>query len=137
MNMQALNLSTEAPDFLAAHPDIRGVELLLPDLNAILRGKRVSRRELTGLFNEGISFPATGILLDSRGALIDGLPQGTEDGDPDYVCRPVRGSLVPVPWSKTPLGQCLVSLYERDGTPYYADPRHVLARVLSRFAASI
>jgi len=38
----------EAADFLAANPEIRAVELLLPDLNGILRGTRVSRRELAG-----------------------------------------------------------------------------------------
>ncbi|MEO8224326.1 MAG: glutamine synthetase family protein [Gammaproteobacteria bacterium] len=124
----------EAATFLAAHPDVRAVELLLPDLNAILRGKRVSRRELAGFYRDGISFPATGILLDSRGSLIDGLVHGSDDGDPDYVCLPVPGSLAPVPWSKAPLGQCLISMYERDGRPYFADARHVLARVLARFA---
>ena len=125
----------EAADFLAANPDIRSVELLLPDLNAILRGKRVSRRELAGLYRQGISFPATGILLDSRGSLIDGLPHGSDDGDPDHVCQPVAGSLSRVPWSKTPLGQCLVSMFERDGRPYFADARHVLSGVLARYAA--
>lgn len=125
----------EAADFLAANPDIRAVELLLPDLNAILRGKRLSRKELAGLYRDGISFPATGILLDSRGSLIDGLAHGSDDGDPDYICQPVGGTLARVPWSKTPLGQCLVSMYERDGRPYFADARHVLAGVLARFTA--
>lgn len=135
MTTNRADVSPEAADFLAANPDVRAVELLLPDLNAILRGKRVSRRELAGLFREGISFPATGILMDSRGSLIDGLAHGSDDGDPDYVCLPVAGSLARVPWSKTPLGQCLISMYERDGRPYFADARHVLAGVLARFAA--
>ena len=134
MTTKRAEVPPEAADFLAGNPDIRAVELLLPDLNAILRGKRVSRRELAGLFREGISFPATGILMDSRGALIDGLAHGSDDGDPDYICMPVAGSLARVPWSKTPLGQCLISMYERDGRPYFADARHVLSRVLSRFS---
>lgn len=124
----------EANAYLAAWPDTRAVELLLPDLNGILRGKRISRRELLSLWRDGLSFPATGILLDSRGALIDGLAYGSDDGDPDYVCRPVPGSLVPVPWVKTRPGQCLVSLEHRDGQPFFADVRHVLAGVLKRFA---
>jgi glutamine synthetase len=125
----------EARSFLAAWPDIRAVELLLPDLNGILRGKRIGRRELQSLWRDGITFPATGILLDSRGALIDSIVYGSDDGDPDYVCRPVAGSLVPVPWARTQPGQCLVALEQRDGRPFFADPRHVLAGVLSRFAA--
>lgn len=124
----------EADAFLRAHPGVKAVELLLPDLNGILRGKRISRRELAGLFRDGIGFPATGILLDSRGSLIEGLPHGSDDGDPDHLCLPVPGSLSTVSWSKTPLAQCLVSMHELDGRPWFADPRHVLARVLSRFA---
>ena len=135
MAHQPEGVPPEAAEFLAANPEVRAVELLLPDLNAILRGKRVSRRELSGLFREGITFPATGILMDSRGSLIDGLAHGSDDGDPDYVCLPVAGSLARVPWSRTPLGQCLISMYERDGRPYFADARHVLAVVLARFAA--
>lgn len=125
----------EARSFLAAWPDTRAVELLLPDLNGILRGKRIGRRELQSLWRDGITFPATGILLDSRGALIDGCAYGSDDGDPDHVCRPVPGSLVPVPWASTQPGQCLLSMEHRDGRPFFADPRHVLAGVVSRFAA--
>ena len=132
MNDQKID---EARTFLAAWPDARAIELLLPDLNGILRGKRIGRRELQSLWRDGVAFPATGILLDSRGALIDGLSYGSDDGDPDYVCRPVPGSLVPVPWVKTHPGQCLVALEHRDGRPFFADARHVLAGVLSRFAA--
>ena len=68
-------------------------------------------------------------------SLIDGLAHGSDDGDPDYICQPVAGTLARVPWSKTPLGQCLISMYERDGRPYFADARHVLAGVLARFTA--
>ncbi len=134
MTTKRVEVPPEAVEFLDGNPDVRAIELLLPDLNAILRGKRVSRRELAGLFREGISFPATGILMDSRGALIDGLAHGSDDGDPDYICLPVAGSLARVSWSRTPLGQCLISMYERDGRPYFADARHVLARVLGRFS---
>jgi len=115
-------------------PGLRHIELLLPDLNGILRGKRCSLGELEGVLRSGLSFPASGFLLDSRGMLIDGLAQGNEDGDPDYVCRLVPGSVVPVPWSKSPLGQGLLSMENRDGSPYFADSRQVLAGVLRRYA---
>ncbi len=114
-------------------PGLRHVELLLPDLNGILRGKRCSLGELTGVLRSGLSFPASGFLLDSRGMLIDGLTHGSDDGDPDYVCRLVPGSVVPVPWSRTPLAQGLLSMENRDGSPYFADSRQVLRRVLGRF----
>ncbi len=134
MSRQPAKAPPEAAGFLAAHADVRAVELLLPDLNGILRGKRISRREVPGLYRDGISFPATGILLDSRGSLIDGLAQGHDDGDPDHVCHPVAGTLARVPWAKSPCGQCLITMHECDGRPYFADPRQVLAKVAARFA---
>jgi glutamine synthetase len=132
--MQApANGGDEAATFLAAHPATTAVELLFPDLNGILRGKRLRRRELAGFYSAGQSCPATMVLLDSRGGLIDGIAQGSADGDPDVWSRPVPGTLAPVPWATGALGQCLATLVQRDGTPYFADPRAVLARVLARF----
>ena len=115
-------------------PGLRHVELLLPDLNGILRGKRCTLKELESIARGGLSFPASGFLLDSRGSLIEGLAHGSEDGDPDYLCRVVPGSIVPVPWAKAPLAQALLSMEHRDGRPYFADSRQVLAGVLARFA---
>lgn len=123
----------EVVSFHSVHPDIRSAELLLPDLNGILRGKRISVREIGTLFRNGLAFPATAQLLDSRGSLIGSLPHGLRDGDPDYLARPVAGSLVPVPWAARPLAQCLASLEDFDGRPFFADPRHLLATVVSRF----
>jgi len=123
----------EAGDFLARHPGIAAIELMVPDLNGILRGKRLGRRELPGFWRDGQSLPATLALLDSRGALIGTIPEGSDDGDPDVWCRPVPGSLAPVPWSRSPLGQCLGTLVGRNGRPYFADSRTVLGRVVERF----
>jgi glutamine synthetase len=118
---------------LAAAPGLRHVELLFPDLNGILRGKRCTVAEFRGIARDGLPFPATGFLLDSRGALIDGLPYGGDDGDPDFPCRPVPGSLAPVPWSARPLAQALMTMESRPGEGHFADSRQVLARVLRRF----
>lgn len=115
-------------------PGLRHVELLLPDLNGILRGKRCTLKELESIARSGLSFPASAYLLDSRGMLIEGLAHGSEDGDPDYLCSLVPGSLAPVPWSATPLAQALLSMAHRDGRPYFADSRQVLAGVIARFA---
>ena len=116
------------------NPGLRHVELLFPDLNGILRGKRCTLKEFESIARSGLSFPASGFLLDSRGMLIEGLAHGSADGDPDYLCHLVPGSLAPVPWSKTPLAQALLTMEYRDGTPYFADSRQVLGGVIARFA---
>jgi len=124
------------PDvWLAAHPDIESIELLLPDINGIIRGKRITRPELPGAYRSGVYLAGTTHLVDSRGMLIEGLEHGSHDGDPDFVCQPVPGSLVPVPWVRPGLGQCLIQMSCRDGRPYFADSRQVLALVAQRLAA--
>ncbi len=127
-------LAQEIARLRRQQPGLRHVELLLPDINGILRGKRCTMKELDGVVRNGLSFPATGYLLDSRGTLIEGLPHGSTDGDPDFCCRLVPGSLVPVPWAKTPLAQGLLSMEHRDGRRHFADSRGTLAGVLARFA---
>jgi glutamine synthetase len=120
--------------FLDANPGLQSIELLLPDLNGILRGKRIPAGDLETLFRSGIAFPATGCLLDSRGSLIAGLPHGLRDGDPDYLCHPVPATLATVPWSRSPLAQCMLTMEHRDGRPFFADSRHLLATVVQRHA---
>jgi glutamine synthetase len=123
----------ELPDFLTAHPEIDAFDLLLPDINGILRGVRVSREDIHLMFKSGAYMSASTMLLDSRGVLPDGLTIGLRDGDPDYCCLPVPGTLAPVPWGKRPMGQCLLQMYQEPGIPYYYDSRYVLERVLEGF----
>ncbi|MCL4776500.1 MAG: glutamine synthetase family protein [Gammaproteobacteria bacterium] len=118
----------------AAWPDLRQVELLFPDINGILRGKRCTLDEFRALARDGLPFPASGLILDSRGMLVDGLPHGSQDGDPDHPCFPVPGSLLPVPWAQRPLAQVLMGMQQADGRAHVADSRQRLAAVLERFA---
>jgi glutamine synthetase len=58
-----------------------------------------------------------------------------EDGDADRVARPIRGRLTPAPWLGADVAQVPVTMFELDGRPHDLDPRHVLQRVIDRFAA--
>lgn len=126
-------LERELARFLADYPDTTGFELLLPDINGILRGVRATREEMAGIIATGSYMSASTMLLDSRGLLPGALSAGVQDGDPDFPCRPVPGSFAPVPWARRPTGQCLVQMYAQGQSPYYYDSRHLLQRVLARF----
>ncbi|MGF7162302.1 glutamine synthetase [Rhodoligotrophos appendicifer] len=127
--------ATEAETFLAAHPEILAVDMLITDMNGILRGKQLARNYLGKLYDDdGVRLPGSIFLLDSTGANVLTYDYGTRDGDPDYYCYAVPGLLAPVPWSKRPTAQVLASMYHDDGTPFFADPRHVLSRTLDRLA---
>ena len=83
----------ELQALLQSQPGLRAVEVLLPDINGVLRGKRIGRDEAGTLFGRGINMPASAHIMDTRGHVITGARYGTDDGDPDYLCRPVPGSL--------------------------------------------
>jgi len=131
-----MNTTDAIQALLDSCPELQVMELLLPDINGILRGKRINRDEFGQLCSAGINLPASAHLVDSRGMSIDGLDAGSADGDPDYLCRPVPASFAPVPWADPRLGQCLISMYQADGRPYFADARHVLGRVNEQLAGS-
>ncbi|HET9695138.1 MAG TPA: glutamine synthetase family protein, partial [Steroidobacteraceae bacterium] len=57
-------------------------------------------------------------------------------GDADQCCRPVARSLCLAPWLERPTAQVLGTMFELDGRPARADPRHVLARVVVRCEAA-
>ncbi len=106
------------------------LELLIPDLNGILRGKRVRPDDFAKICKDGFAFCAGATLLTTLGETVTGIPFGEGDGDPDVPASVVAGSFSPVPWAQTPTGQALFRLSTEDGSPFFADPRAVLERAL-------
>ena len=119
--------------FLDENPEIRFVDGITMDMCGIVLGKRYPRSELPTLYEQGSALPYTVYLLDVTGDSCDPGGRGFTDGDPDGTCRPIPGTLVPVPWAEQPRGQVLMSMYEDDGTPSMIDPRNIAAHVLERF----
>lgn len=124
--------SNELQSFLKVHPDVQLLELLLPDMNGILRGKRLSSDEFTKVFGEGVTFCASAVIMDTKGATFESVCSGNSDGDPDVIAHAVEGSLASVPWALQPTAQVLLHLENTDGSPYFADPRAVLNTVIER-----
>ncbi|MFM7396862.1 MAG: glutamine synthetase family protein [Gammaproteobacteria bacterium] len=123
----------ELDQFLERHPDTRHVDVFLNDLNGVERGKRIEREALHRLYSEGMPLPGSMFALDVLGGTIQESGLGFDEGDADRPCKPLPGSLVPVPWQSGGVAQVQVAMFEPDGRPFFADPRHVLTRVLDRF----
>ena len=121
--------------WLAQHPQVRYVDLLLPDQMGIPRGKRITTAELEGVHHTGLMLPASMFALDVLGGTVQSTGLGFDEGDADRICLPLPGSLAPVPWLGEHVAQMQVAMYEHDRTPFFGDPRHALERVLARFAA--
>ena len=126
------NPMEELITFLKAHPDVQFVDVLLPDLCNVIRGKRLPRADLGKFYREGFQVPSSIMLLDVTGEGGDPGGRGFSDGDPDVYARSVPGTLQRVPWFDEPLGQVLGTLYDLDGSPCNVDPRHVLSSVCKR-----
>ena len=125
----------EANAFPERFPEIREFDLLLPDLNAVLRGKRIQRKKLSSIFRKGIYFPASVFGMDVTGETMEETGLGFESGDQDIPCFPVPQTLKPVPWQKQ-RGQLLLRMFETDGSPFYGNPREVLKTVCDKLADS-
>lgn len=122
----------EARAFLATHPDIEAVQLVITDASGVGRGKNIAREELEPLCAGGRNVAGSILGLDVTGEDVEGTGLVWEVGDADQTCRPVPGTLVRAPWLTRPTAQVLGSLRELDGRPAKADPRHVLARAVDR-----
>ncbi|GJL83189.1 MAG: glutamine synthetase [marine bacterium B5-7] len=108
------------------------VDALLPDINGVLRGKRLAIEEFTKLIENGVQLPGTIFTTDITGATVDLEDIGLLIGDPDMLCLHSPATICPVPWDEG-VAQVMLSMYTLDGEPFFADPRHVLQRILKRF----
>ncbi|HWL62120.1 MAG TPA: glutamine synthetase family protein [Steroidobacteraceae bacterium] len=127
-------MSAELQQFLGRHPDIDAVQLLLTDPSGVLRGKTIRRHELDSLYAQGRNVAGSILGLDVTGADVEATGLVWEAGDADKLCRPVPGTLQVSPWLER-TGQVMLSMYELDGAPAAADPRHCLARIEHQLGA--
>ena len=125
----------ELDEYLREHPETQMLELLMPDMNGLLRCKRIQRREFAGFFAGAFSVPRTIPFLGVRGDMYGGQDQAVIGGDPDQTLRPVAGTLAPIPWLASPTAQVLTGFADNDGSFCWTDPRAPLLRVLEHFAA--
>ena len=125
----------ECRRFLDDHPEIEFFDVYFTSLAGVPRGKRLRRHELMPIYQYGRFLPGSILVVDVTGADCEDTGLVWEDGDADRRARPVPGTLRPAPWLGPDVGQVMLSMYELDGTPNDLDPRHVLRRVLDRFAA--
>ncbi len=125
-------ITNTASDFLERHPGIESINLLIGDLNGILRGKRIGRDVLAKVFQQGFALPASVMGMSARGITVEDTNLGLNTGEPDYLCRVIPGTLSQQPWQKQG-AQVLCTMHETDGTAFYGDPRQALVRVVERF----
>ncbi|QJD68005.1 glutamine synthetase [Xanthomonas campestris pv. badrii] len=120
---------------LARIPGCASVDLLLPDTNGVLRGKRITADTLGKVYRDGVCLPMSLIATDITGNTVEETGLGYAIGDADRICRPIAGSLRAVPWAPQPMAQLLLAMHTPEGQLFEVAPRAVLQRVLAGFAA--
>jgi glutamine synthetase len=125
----------ECKAFLDAHPNINFFEIVFTNMAGVPRGKRLRRHEIMAVFEQGRFLPGSILVNDITGQDVEATGLVWEDGDADRIAKPIAGRLTPAPWLGEDVAQVALSMYELDGTPNDIDPRHVLQKVIDRFAA--
>ncbi|MDV3208274.1 MAG: glutamine synthetase beta-grasp domain-containing protein, partial [Rhodococcus ruber] len=104
--------------------DIRFVRLWFTDVVGTLKSVAIAPAELEGAFEEGIGFD---------GSAIEGFSRISEA---DMVARPDASTFQVLPWADGKGQQYSARMFcditMPDGTPSWADPRHVLRRQLNK-----
>ncbi|BBH18615.1 type I glutamate--ammonia ligase [Nocardioides baekrokdamisoli] len=105
--------------------DVRFVRLWFTDVLGFLKSVAVAPAELEGAFDEGIGFD---------GSAIEGFARVSES---DMLALPDPSTFQLLPWrdnGTTATARMFCDIVMPDGSPSYADPRHVLKRTLSKAA---
>ncbi|KMS90426.1 type I glutamate--ammonia ligase [Prauserella rugosa] len=104
--------------------DIRFVRLWFTDVLGYLKSVAIAPAELEGAFSEGIGFD---------GSAIEGFARVYES---DMVAKPDPSTFQVLPWEQPEGGHYSARMFcdiaMPDGSPSWADPRHVLRRQLSK-----
>ena len=102
--------------------DIRFVRLWFTDVLGVLKSVAIAPAELEGAFSEGIGFD---------GSSIEGFARVYES---DMLAKPDPETFQVLPWRGETNGaaRMFCDILLPDGTPSFADPRHVLKRTLER-----
>ena len=127
--------SEEVEAFLKANPDLEAAEAFVTDPTGIARGKLLRAADLAKIYQDGRPLPCSIMSLDITGEDVEETGLVWDKGDEDKLAWPIAGTLKRAPWMARPSAQVLLSLYDLDGSPYVADPRHVLAQVVDRLKA--
>lgn len=109
------------------------IDLMLCDLNAVLRGKWLPASEVSKLVKGQVRIPLSTYAPNIFGFEIPETGLGIVAGDPDGTLHPIAGTLKPVPWVEGNVAQVLVEMHEMDGGVSYLSPRQILANVLDQF----
>ncbi len=128
-----MNFAEEFDAYCQNHGAPDRIELLLCDLNAVLRGKWVPGDGIEKLTKGAVRLPLSTYVPAIMGNEVEKTGLGGKIGDPDGILVPISRTLHPAPWLPGNVAQVLVEMTDMQGTISPHSPRELLRSVLNRF----
>lgn len=111
------------------------IELMLCDINAVLRGKWLPGDQVNKFEQGTVRLPLSTYAPNILGTEVEATGLGILIGDPDGVIVPIAGSLKNMPWAEGNVAQVLVEMVDEEGKLSTLSTRYHLQDVAERFAA--
>lgn len=121
-----------AHDYLTQYPP-QTVDLILPDINGLARGKRIPFAMLDKVLQNGISLPASIFALDITGNTVEASGLVWECGDADHPCFALESSYRPALW-RDASADLLLTMSSDTGTGFFGEPRALASRMIADLA---
>ncbi|MCB1384682.1 MAG: glutamine synthetase [Nitratireductor sp.] len=121
--------------FLLENADIESVDLLIADVNGVMRGKWAPAESLKKVCSPGINLPMSIFGLDVWGREVEETGLHIDTGDRDGFCVAIEDRISRCLWAERPTAQVLMTMLDDQGDPFHADPRNALKRIVDRLAA--
>lgn len=130
-----MSFEKDFADYCNRHGVPERVELMLCDINGIMRGKWLPGDNIDKLIKGQVRLPLSTYAPNILGEEVEASGLGIVAGDPDGILVPIEGSLTPMPWAEGNAAQVLVEMVDQDGATLPTSPRQVLANIGARFGA--
>ena len=122
----------ELADFMKKHPKVRHFEILIPDINGVIRGRLGTKDIMQDLYRGNFKFTQLVYITTVNGSMPDDAGSVIEDGDPNVICYPVPGTLALSPWEED-TAQVIVDLLDwEEDKLNVANPRATLIQLENR-----
>ena len=112
------SLEKEIDSFLKHHPDVKAFDVLIPDMNGVFRGKRVTLEKFKKISSDGMFLPASVFGMDVVGETMEETGLGISSGDYDRHCSLIPGSLKPFP-CQPGIGQMMLRHGRKRWLPFF------------------
>ena len=125
-------MTNSIAQFFKDNSDMTFLDVFMPDMFGILRGKRLPAENYDKVLKGGMMLPMSAVLQTSRGLNSELVTEISQLGDPDFPVQVSESTIVPCPWTKQPTAMVLGGLLNTDNTPHAVNIRAHLQGLVER-----